>query len=46
MNKEYLKPELIWIRLGMTDIMADLINISSDLDYIPEEDETPLVPAG
>lgn len=38
MKKEYIAPEMELIRLEMIDI------ITSSLDYIPDEDELPLVP--
>ena len=40
MKKEYLAPEIELIRLEMIDVIT-----SSELDYVPEEDELPLIPA-
>lgn len=39
MKNEYIAPDIELVRLEMIDIIT-----SSDLDYIPDEDELPLVP--
>ena len=45
MNKEYQKPELVLVRLEVMDLMTDVIGVS-DLEWLPDEDELPLVPFG